>query len=92
MSTDQDSKDFLNIKVPMEKHLSVFEFDSIEREVMNQILVRMKSGECPSKVFGQVFLGFGSSEVIVTTRNLGIIRHGSVFAGVLGGTVERVSR
>ena len=82
MSADQDSKDFLDIKVPMEKHLSVYEFDSMEREVMNQILVRMKSGECPSKVFAPVFLGIGSSEVIVTTRNLGIIRYGSVFAGV----------
>ena len=82
MTDDQDSQEFLDIKVPMEKNVSVFNFDSIEHEVMSTVLMRMKSGECPSKVFGQVFVGFGSNEAIVTTRNLGIIRHGSVFAGV----------
>ena len=82
MTDDQDSQEFLDIKVPMEKNVSVFNFDSIEHEVMSTVLMRMKSGECPSKVFGPVFVGFGSNEAIVTTRSLGIIRHGSVFAGV----------
>ena len=82
MSIDQDSKDFLDIKDPMEKNLSIFNFDSIEYEVMRTIIMRMKTGDCASKVFGQVFVGFGPNEAIVTTRNLRIIRHGSVFAGV----------
>ena len=66
----------------MERNLSIFNFDSIEYEVMGTIILRMKTGDCPSKVFGKVHLGFGSNEAIVTTRNLGIIRNGSVFAGV----------
>ena len=82
MSNDQDSEDFLDIKVPMEKNISLFNFESIEHEVMRTIIMRMKTGDCPSKVFGEVFIGFGSNEAIVTTRSLRIIRHGSVFAGV----------
>ena len=82
MSAEEDSKDFLEIKVPMEENLGIFNFDSIEREVMGVILMRMKTGISPSKVFERVFVGFGPNEAIVTTRNLGVIRNGSVFAGV----------